>query len=339
MWRKVKFSSAGKIPNKFLNEIVFKHLGSPSDYILYGPGIGRDAAAIKLSNDKILIVKSDPITGSVRHIGRYAVIINANDIAVLGATPMFFLSTILLPINASLYDLEIICQDIDKAAKELNISVIGGHSEVTAGIMNPILCGSMLGETSSEKLITANSRHGDKLVMTKFAAIEGTAILAWDKEDFLQKKMKKNSLETAKKFINYLSILKDAQLALKIGGITAMHDPTEGGILNGIFEICKASGVGAIVYKERIPIAKETQEICKILNLNPLRLISSGTLLLTIKPQNLTQIITILAKHRIKATCIGEIRKEKEIHLLRDDGTQELIAEHNQDQLWTVFSK
>jgi len=287
MYQKLKFTSAGKIPNLYLKEIVFRYLGCSSDRIIYGPGIGRDAAAIKVSDNKILIVKSDPITGTLRHIGRYAVIINANDIAVLGAKPLFFISTILLPLNSSLTDLEHICKEIDITSKELNVSVIGGHSEITASIKTPILCGTMLGETTSDSIIIAQSKPGDKLVMTKSAAIEGTAILAWDKEEYLKKRMEKETLNNAKNFINSLSILKEAQIAVQIGGITAMHDPTEGGILNGIFEICEAANIGADIYEERIPIMNETREICKKFDLDPLHLISSGTLLMSISPHKL----------------------------------------------------
>ncbi len=337
MYRKIKFQSSGKIPNKYLKDIVFKYLGSPNERILYGPGIGRDAAAIKLSHKKILIVKSDPITGAAKHIGRFSVIINSNDIVVLGARPLFFMATILLPINSALGDLEIICKDIDLTTKELDISVIGGHTEITAEIKNPILCGSMIGETTPDLMITAKSRPGDILIMTKFAAIEGTAILAWDKEEYLQNKIEKKTLDNAKNYIKSISILKEANIALEFGGISAMHDPTEGGILNGIYEICEAAQVGADIYEDHIPIAKETQQICNIFDLDPLRLISSGTLLMTIKPQLEDQILTNLSAHKIKATSIGKITKEKVVTLYKRNETRELITAQNQDQLWKVF--
>ncbi len=337
MLQNIKFKTPSKVPNQYLKEIVFKYLGCSNNRILFGPGIGRDAAAIKLSNNKILIVKSDPITGTVKNIGRFAVIINANDIAVLGAQPLFFMSTILLPVNSTLADLEIICKDIDKAAKELNIAVIGGHSEITSGIKDPIICGSMLGETTSNKIVRAESKPGDLLLMTKTAAIEGTAILAWEKEAYLNDKIGKILLQNAKKFINSLSILQEAQLASQIGKITAMHDPTEGGILNGVFEMCVAADVGAKIYEDYIPISEETKQICEVFNLDPLRLISSGTLLLSINPQSLDLILSTLNSQGIKTTCIGEIQGEKIINLHKKDGTRERISDQNQDQLWKVF--
>ena len=337
MYRKIKFESAGKVPNSYLKDIVFKYLGNTNERILYGPGIGRDAAAIKLSNNRILVVKSDPITGTVKHIGRFAVVINANDVAVLGAQPLFFMSTILLPLNSTLDDLEVICKDIDQTARELNISVVGGHSEITTGIQNPILCGSMLGETTAELIITAQSKPDDDLVMTKFAATEGTAILAWDKEDYLKNKIGKNTLLRAKNFIKLISIVQEAKLAQKIGGISAMHDPTEGGILNGIFEICEAASVGADIYENRIPIADETKQICKIFNLDPLRLIASGTLLMSVRPRFTDEILSTLTSSGIKATSIGKINKKRIITLHKIDGTQETITDQNQDQLWEVF--
>lgn len=337
MYRKIKFESAGKVPNSYLKDIVFKYLGSPNKRVLYGPGVGRDAAAIKVSDNTILVVKSDPITGAAKHIGRFAVIINSNDIAVLGARPLFFTSTILLPINSSPGDLEIICKEIDQASKELNISVIGGHTEITIGIKDPILCGSMLGETTPDLLITANSKPGDKLIMTKSAATEGTAILAWDKEDYLKNKIGKNTLLRAKNFIKLISIVQEAKLAQKIGGISAMHDPTEGGILNGIFEICEAASVGADIYENRIPIADETKQICKIFNLDPLRLIASGTLLMSVRPRFTDEILSTLTSSGIKATSIGKINKKRIITLHKIDGTQETITAQNQDQLWEVF--
>jgi hydrogenase maturation factor len=337
MSRNIKFESAGKIQNKFLKQIVFKYLGYSNERLLYGPAIGRDAAAVKLLNDKILIIKSDPITGALRHIGRFAIIINANNIAVLGARPLFFISTILLPMNSSLDEFETICKDMDSAAKEINVNIIGGHSEICSGITNPIVSGTMLGETTSDLIITANSKPGDKLIMTKSAAIEGTTILAWDKEEYLKNKILKSTLTSAKKFLNYLSILPEAQLALEIGGITAMHDPTEGGILNGIFEICEASNVGANIYEDHIPIAKETSEICSVFNLDPLRLISSGTLLMSLNPKYFDQLTSGLNSNGIVATCIGEITLEKSVTLIKKDGTHETLTEQNQDQLWNVF--
>lgn len=338
MLKRIKFKTPSKVPNKYLEEIVFKYLGCSNDRILFGPGIGKDAAAIKMDNNKILIVKSDPITGAVKNIGRFAVVINTNDIAVLGAQPLFFMSTILLPLNSTLADLEIICRDIDQAAKELNIAVIGGHSEITSGIKNPIICGSMLGETTSNKIVRAQSKPGDLLIMTKSAALEGTAILAWEKEDFLKRKIGKIAINNAKTFLNSLSILQEAQLALKVGGISAMHDPTEGGILNGLFELCDAARIGANFYEDRIPIADETLKICNIFNLDPLRLIASGSLLMSIKPQFEEQILSTLTSNNIKATSIGEITKERVITFYKSDGTRELITDQNQDQLWKVFS-
>jgi hydrogenase expression/formation protein HypE len=337
MPKKMKFESTGKIKNKFLKDIVFKHLGSPNERLLYGPAVGRDAAVVKLLNDKILVVKSDPITGALNHIGRYVIIINANNIAVLGARPLFFISTILLPINSAPDDLELICRDMDYAAKEINVSIIGGHSEICAGITNPILCGFMIGETTSDLIMTAHSKPGDKLVMTKSAAIEGTAILAWDKEKFLKNKIGEKVLTSAKEFLNNLSILPEAQLALKVEGVTAMHDPTEGGILNGISEICEASNVGACIYEDLIPIAKETNEICEVFHLDPLHLISSGTLLMSLNPKYLDQLSQVLNSNSIKVTCIGEIKEEKTITLIKKNGTHEILTEQNQDQLWNVF--
>ncbi|MHA1129565.1 MAG: AIR synthase family protein [Candidatus Helarchaeota archaeon] len=333
--RRIKFTSAGKIPNKILKEIVFKHLGSSNDRIIYGPGIGRDAAAVK-SNGKILVIKSDPITGTIKNIGRYSVIINSNDIVTLGASPIFFLSTILLPLNSSLKDLETICKDIDVTAKDLGISVIGGHSEITKGVNQPVICGSLLGETTQESIIIANSKPGDMLIMTKSAAIEGTAILAWEREDYLKNKIDEKTLTNAKKFLNSLSILKDAQIAQQNGGITAMHDPTEGGIINGIFELCNASAVGADFYKERIPVADETLKLCEIFNIDPLRLISSGTLLMTVNPIKGKLLLKKLISQGINATCIGKIKREKEITFIRRNGTTESIFEQNQDQLWEI---
>jgi len=337
MLKRIKFKTPSKVPNKYLQEIVFKYLGCSNDRILFGPGVGKDAAAIKMDNNKILIVKSDPITGAVKNIGRFAVVINTNDIAVLGAQPLFFMSTILLPLNSTLADLEIICRDIDQAAKELNIAVIGGHSEITSGIKNPIICGSMLGETTSNKIVRAQSKPGDLLIMTKSAALEGTAILAWEKEHFLEKKIGKIAINNAKAFLNSLSILQEAQLALQIGNITAMHDPTEGGILNGIFEMCVAAGVGAKIYEDKIFVAKETRAICNVFNLDPLRLISSGTLLMSINPQSHDQLLSKLTSSGIKTAYIGEIQREKTITLHRRDGTREALTDQNQDQLWKVF--
>ena len=284
----------GKLKSDFLEKLLGK-IDIKDEKIIVGPGIGEDAAVMDMG-DTMLVAKSNPITGAESKIGWLAVHINANDVAARGATPLWFLNTVLLPEGSNEKLLETIMNDIHEACKELGICVVDGHTEVAPGLQRPIVAGFMLGEVTRSKLVlTGGAQPEDDIILTKGAGIEGTGILAEDLNDELSEKVSLKILKSAKSLLNEISVVKEAQVASKIG-VHSMHTPTEGGIINGLLEISEAANVSFKVFEDDIPLSKETMQISNVLNLDPLKLLSSGSLLITSDTMKTNQILEELKK-------------------------------------------
>jgi hydrogenase expression/formation protein HypE len=284
----------GKIPIDILKDVVFKNLGAARSEVILGPVAGVDGAVLDLGT-KDAIISMDPITGAVERVGWEAINVNANDVATFGVEPAFFFSCIMLPENADSKIVETISSQMHNAAKELGIAIVGGHCESTPGLANPIVVGCIMGLTEKGKYVTAaGAKSGDKLILTKSAGIEGTAILATDREPQLAKIFSPEILESAKGFYRQISIVKDALTAYRAGGVHAMHDPTEGGVLNGIHEMADAAGLGVRVFEEKITVEPETAKICRFYEIDPLQLISSGALLIAADPTAADKIVEAL---------------------------------------------
>ena len=330
----------GKIPIDILKEVVFKNLGAPRKEVTVGPKTGVDGAVLDLGN-KSVIVSMDPITGAIERIGWLAVNVNANDIATFGVEPAFLFSCLLLPEGADKKMVQTISTQMSSAAQELGIAIVGGHCESTPGLANPIVVGCIMGLTEKGKYVTAaGAKSGDKIILTKSAGIEGTAILATDREEQLKKVFSQPILDGAKHFYNQISVVKDALTAYRTGGVHAMHDPTEGGILNGIHEMADAAGLGARVFEEKIIIEPETAKICRFYEIDPLQLISSGALLIAAEPQSADKIMENLAQERIYADIIGEFNPtpNKRI-LMQADESAEMLPRPVSDHLWLALSR
>jgi len=330
----------GKIPVDILKEVVFKNLGVKRREVVLGPAAGFDGAVIDIG-DKSLIVSMDPITGAIERIGWLAVNINANDIATFGVEPAFFSSCILLPEDADRKSVETICVQMDKAAKDLGMAIVGGHCEVTPGITNPIVIGCTMGVTEKGNYVTAGgAKLGDKLILTKSVGIEGTAILASDREKQLKKTIEVSVLEKAKKFFNQISVVKEALLASKTGGVNAMHDPTEGGVTGGIHEMADASNLGVKILEEKIPIQPETVKICEFFQIDPLQLIASGSLLIAVNPNFADKVVKALEKNEIAAVVIGEfLSSPKKRFIIFKDNRLENLVRPTSDHLWRALEK
>ncbi|MBC7074010.1 hydrogenase expression/formation protein [Candidatus Parcubacteria bacterium] len=325
----------GKILPNLLEQLL-KRLQIRDKRIILGPALGEDSAVIRFGQ-KFLALTTDPITLTSKEIGWYVVHINANDIATRGATPKWFLVTLLLPQKIKKSQIEEIFAQIERACQELNVSLVGGHTEILAQIENPIAVGMMVGEGSGNFCATKNLKPGDLILLTKGIAIEGTAILAREKEKELKSRgYKKELIEKAKNFIfdPGISVVKEALLAKKFGA-KAMHDITEGGILNGLWEMAKASGVNIEIEKEKIPIFKETEILCQEFNLNPLALISSGALLIGARDKVAQKLVGRLQREKIKVAIIGKakskskkpqiiIKSNKKIQILRAPKREQL---------------
>ena len=317
----------GKIDPSRLEELVFPFLGVRDERVVIGPKVGEDAAVIDLG-DRYVIIASDPITGAKENIGFYAVTVNANDVATMGAVPRYFLPVILLRDGSEPEEVKTIMEEIDAECKELSIAVIGGHSEVTPQLEETIVSASLVGivEKSEGIVSSSDAKTGDSILLTKGAGIEGTSILAKDFHELLEKKVDKKSIERGKEYMKRLSVVKEALIARKYA--MAMHDPTEGGVLGGIHELCDASGKGFSVELSKIPVGKETGLICTVLDIDPLALIGSGALLITCPKKHVPELTKELDAERIDHAVIGEIRED------REDRNLPRVKE---DEIWRIM--
>ena len=329
----------GKIPIDILEEVVFKNLGAERQEVIVGPTAGIDGTVIDLG-DKSLVVSMDPITGAVERIGWLAVNVNANDIATFGVEPAFLFSCILLPENADRKMVEVICAQMDAAAKDLGIAIVGGHCESTPGLASPIVVGCVMGLTEKGHYVTAGgAKPRDKLILTKSAGIEGTAILASDRESEL-KTISATVVRNAKNFYSQISVVKDALTAYKTGGVHAMHDPTEGGVAGGIHEMADASGLGVKVFEDRIAVQPETAKICSHFEIDPLQLIGSGALLISAEAKFAEKIIENLEQQQIEASVIGEFLESTAQRLLiRKGGNAQVLTRPLSDHLWIALRR
>ena len=333
----------GKIKHELLDNLLKEFTSGLSDKrIIMGSKIGEDAAVIDMG-DKYLVAKTDPITFATDEIGYYAVNVNVNDVVCTGARPKWFQSTILLPEKGTDEVLvRKIFKNIHDTCKLMDISVIGGHTEVTSGLDRPIIAGSLLGEVEKESLVsTSGAKPGDALILTKGVFIEGTSIIGREKEQYLIDKG--YDLDFVEKCQNYLynpgiSVFKDALLASENFKVNAMHDPTEGGLLTGVAEMTIASDTGIVLLEEEINVLPEPMELSKIFQLNPLNTISSGSLLIAIEKKNASDLIDLLKKNGIMTIEIGQFEPKNKGLIIKDkNGHLQNLTYSETDEITKIF--
>lgn len=322
----------GKIPNSVLKEIILDKIKGTRKEILVRPKVGEDCCAVDFG-DNVCVLSSDPITGAVNEVGRLAVHISCNDVSSCGAEPLGLLVTILVPPKATEKELELVMSQICDTANSLNVDIIGGHTEVTSAVNRFVIITTAVGSVIKDKLVsTSGAQAGDDIIITKYAGIEGTAIIAHDKEAELVGKIEKDVLEKAKSFVNDISVVKEGIIAGQFG-VNSMHDITEGGVLGAVWEVSEASGKGAVVYNDRIPIREETSKLCQYYGIDPLKLISSGCMIITCK--NGSELVKELERSGIEAAIIGQITDNKEKKLVLKDGSIDIL-EPLSDELYKV---
>lgn len=277
----------GKLDPKLL-ESLFSGYKITDPTVIIGPKIGEDAAVIDLG-DIYLVAKTDPITFATDEIGWYLVCVNSNDIATMGAKPRWLLVTALLPEGKTTETLvRDIFSQITSACKQFDITLCGGHTEITYGLDRPILIGQMLGQVGKDKLVTnSGAKLGDDILLTKGIAIEATSIIARERGDLLLGRgYSRQYIEKARRYLREpgISVLKDAMIAVSIGGVHGMHDPTEGGLATGLWEMAKCSQLGMIIWYEKIYMFSESMDLCQEFGLDSLGVIASGALLIASEP-------------------------------------------------------
>jgi hydrogenase maturation factor len=324
----------GKVPENVLKRSVMKQLHYKRDEVVLGPGVGEDCAALQLAPDEILVMSTDPITGTTKDIGSLAIQITANDLASAGAEPIGVMLTILLPDGTREIALKRIMEQMEQACAQVHMQILGGHTEVTGAVTQPLVNVAGVGKTKRNQLVTtAGARPGMDVVITKWIGLEGTSILAKEKEAELKGYFPSEFVEAAKGFDAYLSVVPEAAVAVKTG-VGAMHDVTEGGIFGALWEMAEASDVGMEIDLKKIPIRQETIEVCEFFNINPYGLISSGSMLMAAEDGN--ALVQALAAENIPAVVVGKATEGNDRLLLRD-GEVRYLEPPKTDELYQVL--
>lgn len=324
----------GKLPNDLLKSIVFSNINYKRDEVITRAGIGEDCAVLNLGND-LCVVSTDPITGASKNLGKLAVHISCNDVASNGAEPVGLLMTILAPEETKKEDIELIMREAGETAEKLNVEIIGGHTEISSAVNRIVVSTTVIGRQAKENFVSKDSiRTGDKILLTKYAGLEGTAIIAYELENELKDKVSYQVIEKAKKYMEMISVVKEGLLSSKIGALY-MHDVTEGGVLGAIWEMSNAISKGVKIFKEKIPLTNETKSICEVLNIDPLKLISSGSMLIISPKEKADTLISELISNNINVSLIGEIIEEG--ILIEDEGVIKEIFPPESDELYKVI--
>lgn len=328
----------GKLPQADLVALLAEHQ-MPDPRVILGPGLGCDAAVVEMG-ERYLVAKSDPITFATDELGWYVVHVNANDVACLGASPRWFIVTLLLPEAQTTPALvQQLFSQIRAACAEVGVCLIGGHTEITHGLDRPIAVGMMLGEVAPEHLIRSDgARPGDCLLLTKGIAVEGSALLAREMASRLQGQADAALLARAAGFLHDpgISVLREARILAAIEGVHALHDPTEGGVATGIRELVQTAGCGAVIERAALPILPETAALCALLELDPLGLIASGALLAAVAPEATEQALAALRAADIPATVIGRVTEAPDVLLCSADAALPL-PQFARDELARLF--
>jgi hydrogenase expression/formation protein HypE len=336
------FLPLGKLPGGLLQAVLDKHV-RPDPRVIVGPRVGEDAAVIDLG-DRYLVATADPITFATDDIGWYALHVNANDVVVRGATPRWFLATLLLPAGTTDEDgVRALFAQLADACEELEVTLVGGHTEITHGITRPIVAGTMLGEVAKDKLVTTGgARVGDAIVLTKGVPLEGAAIIAREKEaEARARGVPAAAIRRAKGFLKSpgISVRPEAEIACELATVHAMHDPTEGGIATALHELADAAGVGLRIDRDRVMVLPEGRLLCEAFGLDPLGTIASGALLMTLDPAEAGVVIHALARESIDCHFIGQVVERAQGVTLVEGTKSWPLPLYAQDEITRLFKE
>ncbi|WNY25476.1 AIR synthase family protein [Methanolapillus millepedarum] len=326
----------GKVPHDVLKNIVFDKLKFFDPDVMIKPGIGEDCAVLNCG-EQLAVLSCDPITGASKEVGRLAVHVSCNDIAACGIRPLGLLVSILLPPGTTENDLENLMTEIAETATAIGVSVIGGHTEVTDAVTRVVINMTAIGISRKEKIIcSSGAKPGDKIVVTKTVGLEGTAIIANEKEPELKKVFGQQFVDKAKSCITQISVVEEGIVAGEIGPefVHAMHDITEGGVFGAAWEMAEASGAGVIVFADSIPVASETETICGHFRLNPCRFISSGSMM--VATSNPELLIEKLNEKGIRATVVGEFLEKADERFIVKTGEKKILEPPKSDELYKL---
>ena len=323
-------------------ESLLKSVPLRDPRVILGPSPGEDAAIIDFGN-RVMVAKTDPITFANDMIGWYSVQINANDVACCGAKPRWFMATLLVPPDFHECQIKAIFQQIVEACESLDISLIGGHTEITKSLNNPIISGSMLGEAEKSSYVTTSgAREGDSILITKGIAIEGTALLARDAEKFLLRRGISQTVIGSSKELLFkpgISVVKECLAVCSTGAVHSLHDPTEGGLTTGLYEIAYAANSGLAIEMDNIPVIHETQIICTALGLDPMGLLASGSLIITLPSEDVPRIIDLLHSINVAAHEIGHVTHKDDGVVMSTQHGMQPLPRFERDELARFFEE
>ena len=324
---------AGKLPNELLGQFL-EALDCRDPSVLVGPRVGEDVAAVSLSGEDVLVLKSDPITFATDAVGYYALVVNANDLATCGARPRWMLATLLFPPGTRPGRVRQVMVELQQAASQFGVSLCGGHTEITDAVNRPVVVGQLAGTVSRSRFIDKRKmRAGDRILLTKGVAVEGTALVAREfPQRLVELGLRWEEVEECRKFLTEpgISILREAEIAAGCKEVRALHDVTEGGVATALGELGAAGGHRLRVYPDRIPVLGPTARICRLLDLNPLGLIGSGSLLIACGPESCRSLSDALQEAGIPVACIGEVLEE-------GSGVEALEGEGGRPVPWPAF--
>jgi hydrogenase maturation factor len=325
----------GKLPYKLLDELLRQYTSS-DESVVEGPATGIDAALLRIAGE-LLFAKTDPVTFVTEDLGYYVVNINANDLAAMGGEPGWFLVTLLFPAGeVSRHVVETVFAGIREACEELSVSFCGGHTEVTDAVRRIVAIGTMLGQVMEDKTFQASyACPGDTVVLTKGIAIEGTSIIGREKRREVIEGWGEEFMDRCAGFLKDpgISVLREAKVATRVPGVRAMHDPTEGGLSTALHELADAAGTGFVINRESIPIFPETKVLCERYGLDPLGLIASGSLLITVTKEKTEELVNTLRADGVCAERIGNLVEDQGRRKIVTGGTEKDLQRFESDEI------
>jgi hydrogenase maturation factor len=325
----------GKLPNSLLEKLVISSIETRRAETVLAPSIGEDCCALDLYGD-LCVVSSDPITAADENAGILSVLISLNDLAASGAEPVGVLTTVLLPADVNENYIERLFKNINKTCRENNVDILGGHTEVTDAVKKTIIVTTAIGRTGKNSLVRSDGAMvGDAILMTKSAGLEGTAILCADKYKELKEILDDAEITEGMAYIGEISVVPEGR-ASSVPETHAMHDITEGGLLGAVWEVCRASVTGAVIDKDKIHVRPITEKICRHYNLDPLKLISSGSMLIVCDMKKSNVLIEKIRYMGITCSLIGKITDGTEI-VLRCGNDDIIVNEPDSDEIYKVI--
>lgn len=324
----------GKLPEPVLIRSVLKQVKHRREEVLVGPAVGQDCAVLQVAGDEVLVMSTDPITGTVKDLGSHSIHITANDLAASGAEPVGVMLTVMLPDTVEEPEVRKMMQDAEEACRQLNIEVLGGHTEITNVVRQPLISVTGVGKIKRSQVITTLQIQPDQdVVVTKWIGLEATTILAKEREEELRKRFPAGIVDTAVSFDQYLSVVPESKIAMG-HGVTAMHDITEGGVFGALWEMASGAGVGLEVDLKKIPIRQETVEICQYFDLNPYQIMSSGSMMIVTDDGH--ELVRKLEAAGIHAAVVGRTNSSND-RILRNGEDVRYLDKPQPDELYKVL--